>query len=690
MRSYSASIFVRAAAMLSALLTLVSSMMAGGLVGWGAPPTMIFDSDSITVSTVIREQVAVTTTEQWFTMPDASDSSAASYGFTLPAGATVTSFRWEVDGTWYKATLRSADTATQTGGGGPSLATFARNFGSTPFVFSFSHKLVGKQSVRTELTYVEVVQYGNDKYVYSYPFRPNTQRRSPLKEWNIDLRSGHEILASSITPAVAQPVVRDPDHHVYAIKDVSVVETELRVSYSIRYDGLTLNVLSCKPEGEDGYALMTAVPQSSVNSGEVLNKRFIFVIDRSGSMGSERKLQHARDAALYCVGRLNSNDLFNVIAFDHGLYPWKEEPAIASAVNVAQAKTFLNQITVGGGTEIMMALNRGLQGMVNDDFVNVIIFLTDGQAPIDHGRLAQWNTTSTRIYVFGVGTGVNEGDLRRIAKDHNGTSAFVVNAADVVPAISGLWERIRDPLIKNPVIDFAPAVVYDVYPPVVEDIYAGEQLQLVGRYTAPGDVTVNVNGTDANGPVHYAFAGHLTDDPTVNTFVPKIWARYRIDMLLEWMQGVSKTSGQWKEWRNEIIRLGMQYGIVTPFTSFVDEGQVDEGDSDSGSGGGNATSVEDERSATASLCSISPNPVSGRARISIDLSLYFGQHITVRIIDIEGRTVAELHDGDVQTHLLILDWEATDASGQPLTNGSYFVAVSVGGVQFMTRFVVVR
>jgi hypothetical protein len=34
------------------------------------------------------------------------------------------------------------------------------------------------------------------------------------------------------------------------------------------------------------------------------------------------------------------------------------------------------------------------------------------------------------------------------------------------------------------------------------------------------------------------------------------------------MSAATQGYGRWEEWRNEIIRLSVQYGLVTPFTTY--------------------------------------------------------------------------------------------------------------------------
>jgi hypothetical protein len=205
---------------------------------------------------------------------------------------------------------------------------------------------------------------------------------------------------------------------------------------------------------------------------------------------------------------------------------------------------------------------------------------------------------------------------------------------------------------------------------------------------------VSVSGSNREGAVQHQFAAHLTDDPNIHTFVGKIWAKYRIAMLLDMMKKEATGSSNWKEWRDEIIRLGRQFSIVTPFTSFVDGGQTDPGDGgDDGTddGNGNVSTVEhDEIIVARERCTISPNPVATTTHISIDLTDMDRSNVRVEIVDLAGRTIAVLYDESTAPERLELDWNVMDQTGVSVPAGAYLVCVTIGGVRSTATISVVR
>lgn len=667
------------------LLSLIVGMpilIGGGLMGFDVNGYAPKRSDTLVISTQIHEQVAVTTIKQVFTNSTMLPA-LATYGFAVPANAMVTKFRWKARNTWYSTDTRSSGTGRRSGERATNLDTFSWSFGATPFIFMFKDSIKASEAITVELTYVELLPFDGGLVEYVYPLkRVASTTAMTINRWQIDIRSANAVSAFETTPSMIQVIEQTSQRVVLRGTSIRTSDPSISVRFKPRYDNLTMNVLSTKPDQEDGYALMLAVPRTDTNDEDVLPKRFTFVIDRSGSMAGNR-LGHARAAARYCVEHLSAVDVFNVIRFDNVVEPLHNAHVPATTTNINDALEHINSIQPRGGTDIMAALRTALSMHKADGYVNVIIFLTDGTARIDHDVLKAANNSNTRIYVFGVGHTVNVDDLSRIGKDHNGKAVFVPESSSSVDAVSELFDFIKDPIIKNPNVSFSPDVVYDVYPQVIPDVYLGQQLVLVGRYRKSGLNTVTVTGNDSRGPVRSTFLADLTNDPNINTFVAKIWAQYRIALLLDLMRPAAQGSATWMEWRDEIIRLGQTYGIVTPFTSKVDIPLPDE-DSETES------ITHDEIIVAGERCKVSPNPIMQSTSISVDLSDLDRLNVRVEIIDLQGKIINVLYDALHAPESLALSWDSKDQSGVPVAAGAYQLVITIDGRRSTTMLHVLR
>ncbi len=669
------------------LLTVFLGFVTGtsnGLIGYASKQFAATNPNTITIATTIREQVAVTTITQVF-RNTTGVATTAMYGIQVPTAAMVTSMRWKINGQWYKASINAPDTSNNAGGCSgtvPQSNTFASVFSQPAFMFAFKDTVQRDSQLTVELSYVELLPYRFGKLAYRYNATPAVKGQTVvLDSWSVDIQSGRNISEVTSAPVVL-PVTQQTDNSVLLADTMIPVRAEgLEVSFKPRYDSLTMNVLSTKPADDDGYALMTAIPHATDNSSEIMPKRFTFVFDRSGSMAADKRLDRAKQAAQYCITHLGQEDVFNVLSFASESETCFSEHRPYNSMNEELALKFINNTFYGSGTEITGALIKALASHKADNYVNVIIFITDGEAIIDFERIAKSNTSATRIFVFGVGSSVNEKDLRRIATDNNGAAAFSSSSSSALLVITGLYDQIKDPMIKNPKISFSPAVVYDTYPEIVPDIYKGQQLVLVGRYKTPGDVVVNVTGTNRQGDVSFPFAANLTDDPNINIFVAKIWAKYRIDMMLEWMKKEPTTSAKYKEWKEEIIRLGIKYGIVTSFTTLVDNGDRDNGTTGIAHDGIDILKYH---------CTIAPNPVRNATTITLDFSNIHARNVRVEIFDLQGAVVATLYDDVTVPDQLQLYWNGANNMGTQVAAGVYQLVVTFDGERSVTTINVVR
>ena len=66
------------------------------------------------------------------------------------------------------------------------------------------------------------------------------------------------------------------------------------------------------------------------------------------------------------------------------------------------------------------------------------------------------------------------------------------------------------------------------------------------------------------------------------------------------------------------------------------------------------------------------------------MKLARGGHVSAVVMDLTGRLVRQLHDGDLAAGYHGLTWDGTDARGQGLASGVYFVRLVADG-QVRTR-----
>jgi hypothetical protein len=67
-----------------------------------------------------------------------------------------------------------------------------------------------------------------------------------------------------------------------------------------------------------------------------------------------------------------------------------------------------------------------------------------------------------------------------------------------------------------------------------------------------------------------------------------------------------------------------------------------------------------------------------------------GAPVSVRVVDLAGRTLRTLHEGALAPGLHAIPWDLADDAGRAAPPGLYFVRARVGAAAFTRRLIVVR
>jgi Ca-activated chloride channel family protein len=106
-----------------------------------------------------------------------------------------------------------------------------------------------------------------------------------------------------------------------------------------------------------------------------------------------------------------------------------------------------------------------------------------------------------------------------------------------------------------------------IYPKDKFDLFAGDQVILVGRYRKSGDAKVKLTGKIGDEEKSFDFPAKLVEksDDDTNAFVAKLWATRRVGEIIDELD----LKGENQELVSELVSLATEHGILTPYTSFL-------------------------------------------------------------------------------------------------------------------------
>jgi Ca-activated chloride channel family protein len=367
---------------------------------------------------------------------------------------------------------------------------------------------------------------------------------------------------------------------------------------------------------------------------QVVEKDVVLVLDTSGSMEGE-KFAQAQDAARFVLDNLNPGDRFEVIAFATATNAYAG--ALQPASQAALARTWIGGLSAGGSTNIDLALGKAFE--LADERPLYVVFLTDGlptegvtDAARILDRLDERGAESTSVFAFGVGYDVDTFLLDSIARDHHGTTSYVAPGEKIDRAVETLYSKIASPVLTDVTIEVNGVTVSDIHPAPLPDVFSGGQLVAAGRYDEPGDATVVLRGSVSGETMAFTFRDVAFGDSAQEDSIPRLWATRKVGDLLRQV----RLDGPDEETIDQIVRLSIRWGIVTPYTSYLV--------TDDAPFGEDAIADISERAAAAA--EETPAPTSGEAAFgAADAAAYMSDSDVVSGPDAEYSSLVRVAGG---------------------------------------------
>lgn len=534
------------------------------------------------VDVIIEDQIAVTHVDQVFYNPN-DWAVEGTYLFPLPADAAVTSFTLWVDGKPVEGQILDAEQARQTyqqivsSLRDPALLEYAGRGAVQANIFPIPPQ--GKR--RIELEYTQALAAENGLVRYVYPLSTEKYSAWPLENVSIDVdvRSSQPIRAV-YSPSHTVAISRENPNHVrvgYEAKDV-LPDSDFALYYSTG-ENEAIHLLSYRQPDDsdpDGFFLLLLAPSPEVST-EALPKDILLVLDRSGSMEGE-KFRQAQDALIYVLEHLNPEDRFNIIVFSTGLDTYAS--SLRPTEEAGQAVEWVNRLSPAGSTDINRALLEAA-ALTDTERPTYLLFLTDGlptEGEVDSQKILDNFRGSApdnlRLFPFGVGYDVDTFLLDSLAQENHGASTYVLPGEPLDEILSSFYSRISTPVLTDLALDFDELPVYDLYPEPLPDLFQGSQIILVGRYRKGGETTVTLTGEVNNQSQTFTFSDQQfaidssqeeSASGATLAAIPRLWATRKIGYLLNQV----RLNGPNQEIIDQIVRLSIRYGIVTPYTSYL-------------------------------------------------------------------------------------------------------------------------
>jgi Ca-activated chloride channel homolog len=450
--------------------------------------------------------------------------------------------------------------------------------------------------VKVELRYTELLVPQSGNYQFVFPTVVGPRYNSPQSgqaqaQWvsqpylpaGVASTAAFDIKLKLATP-IGIKEVRSSSHSIDVQKDgderASVAlrtadkpanNRDFILDYRLAGDRIESGVMlyQANHQGKDeNFFLAMVEPPKQVAAAAINPRDYIFVVDISGSMHGF-PLETSKVLLRELIGKLRPSDTFNVLLFSGSNRFLSPKSVPATQANIEQAIRTINEMGGGGSTELIPALKRVYAEPKAADVSRTVVVVTDGYVTVEREafELVRRNLSQANLFSFGIGSSVNRHLMEGLARAGMGEPFIITQPSEAKGQAERFRKMIESPVLTNVKLRFEGLDVYDIEPAQLPDVLGERPVVVFGKWRgkANADVAgkVVIEGQSATGPYQNALpinAASISNSAALRY----LWARHRIASLSD-QESLEGGDAH----RERITELGLQYNLLTQYTSFL-------------------------------------------------------------------------------------------------------------------------
>jgi Ca-activated chloride channel family protein len=495
-----------------------------------------------------------------------TDSVNGVYSFPLPPDARATRLQYSVGDSLVDAVLKVQQQSTTPGTGeGGIIAEINEYMGSNVLKISLSN-IAPWENKAVRLSYISTLKQYHGNYEYNYPLNTGDFIKHPIDflKIRIKVHSSKSISGYSL--------ISHPDYQIKSegenFLDLEYIEPKAYLAkdivfcYTVENSPFEIELFSWKPDSVDGYFTLVGKPQIE-SADSSLPHKVIFLLGNSTTMIGN-KLNQSKTAISLALEELAEKDSFNVLIFNSTVSSWKSAVVPATQVNVTDARNYVEGIDVKSGNRLDLGILASLNQLKDTVTLSSILAFTDGKSPLDLAAIESSNTGKTCISFVAIGNDIDRVRLEAVAAQNYGFVAYINENNILANEMINVFQKIKNPIIKEVSIAFDDPIVYDVFPSKYPPVFAGTDFILSGRYKIPGTATITIEGTAYSGDYLTIFEKDFIHG---NELSRKLWAKLAIDDL----EAQILIHGENDTLKNNLIKLSLDHNIRCRYTAFIED-----------------------------------------------------------------------------------------------------------------------
>lgn len=322
---------------------------------------------------------------------------------------------------------------------------------------------------------------------------------------------------------------------------------------------------------EDGY-FMLSFDAGLIDVEE--SKDVVFAIDIAETMTAEQ-LVAIKKALSGCLGKLNSDDRFNVVKFSNLARGAFDDFVSATPSNINQALTFVNEMEIGGEANYEGGIDVMLNQSQDELRPYYVLLISAGFPQVGIVKETEelleeievMDVRTLRMFPIAVGENAHSSFLERMANFTQGETLLLSDADNMEKSITAFFQKISSPVLLNLQLYFGDGLeVEQMYPAKPTNLFKGEALTILGRYKDASEATVSLIGDSKRQMLRFDFDINFPDKDTSYPWVSQLWGARAIG---ETLNQIRSEGDEFEDKGEEIIELAEPLFIINPYTAHL-------------------------------------------------------------------------------------------------------------------------
>uniref|UniRef100_A0A3P9NHE0 VWFA domain-containing protein n=1 Tax=Poecilia reticulata TaxID=8081 RepID=A0A3P9NHE0_POERE len=329
-------------------------------------------------------------------------------------------------------------------------------------------------------------------------------------------------------------------------------------------------------------SLYPEFPQSVMSSLATCGE-FVFLVDRSGSMGcpmnnstpQETRISSAKDTLLLLLKSLPMGCYFNIYSFGSTFEHIFPKSVEYSEKTMEEALKKVEQMGDDlGGTEILEPLKHIYNQSSIPKHPRQLFVFTDGEVgnTKEVTDLIRKNAGCHKCFSFGIGEGASSALINGMAKEGGGHAQFITGADRMQPKVMQSLRFALQPAVEDISVSWnlPKGVSATILSAPITAIFQGQRSLLYAQLTGQ-----HSEATDGSVTVKYSLAGHPSQNQLHFNLKPAEDSGLTVHRLaartvIHSLESKERTqSEQNEETKKKVVELSVQSGVSSSFTAFI-------------------------------------------------------------------------------------------------------------------------